>query len=61
MKTSDLIDLLEFFIAHSLRIGVSRGDEELLTMSAGDGRIDVDIKNEDGARQLLKELRRWRS
>jgi hypothetical protein len=61
MKASDLIDLLEFFIAHSLRIDVSRGGEELLSMSAGEGRIDVDIKNEEGARELLKELRKWRS
>lgn len=61
MRAADLIDLLEFFIDQNLKIGISRGDEELLTLSARDRNIDVEIKDEKGARDLLKELRRWRS
>lgn len=61
MKTADIIDLLEFFISQNLRVGVSRGEEELLTLSANDRVINVNIKNEKAARELLREIRRWKS
>lgn len=61
MRTSDLIDLLEFFIDQGLKIVVDREDKELLTLSAKDRNINVEIKDEKGAKELLKELRRWRS
>lgn len=59
--TMDLLNALEFFLDKNLRLSVSLGEKELLEIRTKKRNINLEIKDAEAAKNLLKELRRWRS
>jgi LEA14-like dessication related protein len=57
----DLLKAFELLIDKDVKVTVTLDGKELVEVKGRDRNIDISIKDEDAARELVKELRKWRS
>lgn len=57
----DFLKALEFLIDKDLKVMVSLDGKELVEVRSRDKNIDLSIKDEEAAIELIKELRKWKS
>jgi LEA14-like dessication related protein len=57
----DLLKAFELLIDKDVKVTITLDGKELVEVKGRDRNIDISIKDEDAARELVKELRKWRS
>lgn len=58
---SDLLKALEILEKRNLKLNLSQDGVELLELRIDDKNIDLEIKNREEFKKLLKELKEWKS